>query len=118
MHDSFDVTTIVFAVLAIFVLFKLRSVLGTRTGNEQPPTDPFTRTRLDTAKPADPVVPEGSNVIRMPGVGADPAPAPVTTAPDRWASVAETGAWDGLDAIAGADPAFNGKAFADGARVA
>ena len=30
MHDPFDASTIIFALLAIFVVWKLRSVLGTR----------------------------------------------------------------------------------------
>jgi len=37
---NIDVSTIVFAVVAIFVALKLRSVLGTRTGAERPPRDP------------------------------------------------------------------------------
>ena len=41
MQNSFDMTTIVFAVLAAFVVWKLRSVLGTRNGAEKPPRDPF-----------------------------------------------------------------------------
>ena len=39
MH--FDIYTLIFAGLAIFVVIKLRSVLGTRTGQEKPPHDPF-----------------------------------------------------------------------------
>ncbi len=62
MHE-FDITTIIFAVLAIFVLFKLRSVLGTRTGNERPPSDTLTR----RAEPAPQDRDEGGNVIRLPG---------------------------------------------------
>ena len=41
MQDSFDMTTIVFALLAAFVVWKLRSVLGTRNGAEKPPVNPF-----------------------------------------------------------------------------
>jgi hypothetical protein len=43
MQDSFDVTTIVFLALAIFVIWRLRSVLGQKTGHERPPADPFVR---------------------------------------------------------------------------
>ena len=43
MNGSFDITTIVFAILAIFGVCTLRSVLGTRTGTERPPFDPFAR---------------------------------------------------------------------------
>jgi predicted lipid-binding transport protein (Tim44 family) len=48
MGDSLDIYTILFLVLAVFILLRLRSVLGTRTGNERPPYDPFSR----EAKPA------------------------------------------------------------------
>ena len=41
MSQSFDPSIVVFAVLAVFVVWKLRSVLGTRTGTERPPIDPF-----------------------------------------------------------------------------
>jgi len=34
MHDPFDLTTIIFALLAIFVVWKLRSVLGERNSDE------------------------------------------------------------------------------------
>ena len=37
MHDPFDASTIIFALLALFALWKLRSVLGTRNGQEKPP---------------------------------------------------------------------------------
>ena len=42
MHEPIDITTIIFAVLAVFVVWKLRSVLGTRTGHEaaRPPLRP------------------------------------------------------------------------------
>ena len=103
--QELDATTIIFAALAIFVLFKLRSVLGTRTGEERPPFNPFER-------PA-PAEPEGGNVIRMPGTG------PVAQTPEqRWGDYAERYAFAGLESIAGADPSFNGKDFVNGARSA
>ena len=43
MQNSFDITTLVFLALAVFVAWKLRSVLGQKTGHEQPPKDPFIR---------------------------------------------------------------------------
>ena len=45
--QNLDVSTVVFAVVAIFVIFKLRSVLGTRTGAERRPLDPTTPARGD-----------------------------------------------------------------------
>ncbi len=37
--DHIDPATIVFAIVAIFVVYKLRQVLGTRTGSERRPMD-------------------------------------------------------------------------------
>jgi len=39
MANFLDLPTIIIIAVAIFVLFKLRSVLGTRTGTERPPID-------------------------------------------------------------------------------
>jgi len=104
--QELDATTIIFAALAIFVLFKLRSVLGTRTGEERPPFNPFERRAPAEAE-------EGSNVIRMPGSG--PAP---QTPEQRWGDYGERYAFAGLEAIAAADAQFNRKDFANGARSA
>ena len=43
MQDSLDVTTIIFLALAVFVIWRLRSVLGQKTGQEKPPFNPFSR---------------------------------------------------------------------------
>jgi predicted lipid-binding transport protein (Tim44 family) len=109
MQDAFDPTTIIFAALAIFVLFKLRSILGTRTGEERPPYNPFER-------PAAPPAPEGGdNVIRLPGAAQYEEP---QTPEQRWGKFADTAAIEGLEAIAAADSQFSGKGFVDGARAA
>ena len=115
MHDSFDISTIIFAVLAIFVLIKLKSVLGTRTGEERPPYDPFKR-RMDEA--SDQGGASQGNVIRLPGAApADPNRS--TATPEaRWGKLADPAAFAGLDAIAAADAAFDGAAFQNGARSA
>ncbi|MGH6836373.1 MAG: Tim44/TimA family putative adaptor protein [Methylocella sp.] len=120
MQNSFDMTTIVFALLAAFVVWKLRSVLGTRNGAEKPPGNPFARrapggagARRGDADSSEP----GNRVIPLPGA-AEPPVAPAKD--DRWKPNAEPGskAWAGLDAIAAADPAFAIKPFADGAKSA
>ena len=36
----FDIYTIIFLALAVFIFLRLRSVLGQRTGRERPPYDP------------------------------------------------------------------------------
>jgi predicted lipid-binding transport protein (Tim44 family) len=115
MHE-FDVTTIVFAALAIFVLFKLRSVLGTKTGNERPPSDPFKRRSEPPAANGE----DGGNVVRLPGA-AQPAPdvaAPAAPAKEVYTGLATEAAWPGLDEIRRADPSFEAKSFLDGAKTA
>ena len=37
MLDVFDIYTIIFLALAVFIFLRLRSVLGQRTGRERPP---------------------------------------------------------------------------------
>ncbi|MBV8564360.1 MAG: Tim44 domain-containing protein [Methylobacteriaceae bacterium] len=127
MRDSLDITTIIFAVLAIIVIWKLRSVLGTRTGAERP-RDPFqarTKTIDGSAEKPYPKSDEG-NVIRLPGAANDPGP-PVAAAgadqaadPDRWKGFAEPDSkvWAGLDAIRAADPGFQAQSFLAGAKAA
>lgn len=120
MHESFDPTIVIFAVLAIFVVWKLRSVLGTRTGNERPPTNPFER----DARPGPGMAPGNGNgnVVQLPGA----APAPVAARgpdladADRWRGFAEPGSplWTNYDALAQSDPTFSPKAFLDGAKTA
>ena len=45
MDEFFDLPTLIVIAIAVFVLFRLRSVLGTRTGTERPP--------LERRKPSD-----------------------------------------------------------------
>jgi predicted lipid-binding transport protein (Tim44 family) len=108
--DLFDPTLIAFAALAVFVIWKLRSVLGMRVDRETPPPARFA-----------PRPPAPATLAPLPGA------APVAETParpsgaERWEGVAEKGvasAWSGLDAVAAADPSFDGKAFLSGARRA
>ena len=54
MGDGF-LDLILFAMIAAFLVFRLRSVLGRRTGHERPPPDPLTQ-RPEDPKPQDNVV--------------------------------------------------------------
>lgn len=110
-----DVTTIVFALLAIFVVWKLRSVLGTRTGHEQPPVDRF---RRDVSEP---VEENGKSSYRLPGTGS--ATDPIQSTDDRRAAWLRIPGIDdrslpALEAIAEADATFEPKSFIDGAKAA
>ncbi len=41
IRDVFDIYTIIFLALAVFIFIRLRIVLGQRTGRERPPTTPL-----------------------------------------------------------------------------
>lgn len=111
MQNGFDMTTLVFLALAIFVAWKLKSVLGTKTGHEQPPGDIFRRRE----EPAQERKSDGGNVIRLPGAANDTG-----RSQERWTGVAKPGTplAAGLDAIAAQEPGFDAKAFLEGARAA
>jgi predicted lipid-binding transport protein (Tim44 family) len=112
-----DVTTIVFALLAIFVVWKLRSVLGTRTGNEPTPLELLRRQTPEAKQPDD-----GSRtVVRFPGANAEPEK--TLSQDDRraaWLRIpgVEQKVVPGLEAISSADPTFDPKEFIEGAKTA
>jgi predicted lipid-binding transport protein (Tim44 family) len=116
MQDTFDVTTIIFLALAVFVIWRLRSVLGQKTGREQPPLDPFTRREPPEATRA---TAPADNVVRLPTGGAE---RPVAAAPaaDRWAGLAEpqSPVAQGLDEMARIEPEFDARGFVEGAKAA
>jgi predicted lipid-binding transport protein (Tim44 family) len=106
-----DLPTVIFALVALFVAFKLRSVLGMRQDSERQTGGLLAPLRRVPAPPTAPVAPPD---------GAAPALAPSPAAADRWKGVAEpdSAVWSGLDAIAAADRSFSPQAFLSGARVA
>lgn len=117
VRDVFDIYTIIFLALAVFIFLRLRSVLGQRTGRERPPYDPFSG--------RDPVRnPAKDKVVALPTRNADagaPSPAAGEFNPaNRWKDIVEPGsaAAAGLDGIAAADPSFDPKHFLTGARAA
>jgi len=117
MQDSLDITTIIFLALAVFVIWRLRSVLGQKTGQERPPFDPVRRE--PSARPG--AVGETDNVVRLPGVAPERAPASAAE-PDaqRWKGITEPGTRvaEGLDAIARLEPGFDAPGFIEGAKMA
>jgi predicted lipid-binding transport protein (Tim44 family) len=97
----FDI--ILFAMVAAFLVLRLRSVLGRRTGNE-PRHDPvLRRAEAPGDKIADKVVSLGSRSAAV--------RPPVPTAPPADAVAA------GLERIHGADPGFDPVQFLEGARA-
>ena len=117
--QDFDVTTLIFLGLAVFVIWRLRSVLGQKTGNEQPPFDPFSRRDPPPARPGAPAA-EGDNVVRLPGAPAERAATVTATPAERWKGIAEPGTRiaQGLDEIARVEPTFDAHVFVDGAKAA
>jgi predicted lipid-binding transport protein (Tim44 family) len=114
MRDLFDIYTIIFLALAVFIFLRLRSVLGQRTGRERPPYDPYSA--REAARTTD-------NVVSLPPRSAEPAPSPAAEtepAADRWKGIAEQGspAAIGLDALLAQDPTFDVRHFLTGARAA
>jgi predicted lipid-binding transport protein (Tim44 family) len=113
MSEAFDIYTIIFLVLAVFIVLRLRSVLGTRTGTERPPYDPYAKREATGAN---------ENVVTLPKRANEPAPAdsPSEPLPDRWKKIVATGYSPeaGLDAIAAADRTFDAQVFLQGARAA
>jgi predicted lipid-binding transport protein (Tim44 family) len=104
-----DLPTVIFALVALFVAWKLRSVLGMRQDSDRPGGLLAHLRRVPGASPP-PVTPPDSTPS-----------APISQAPaDRWKGVADpnTAVWTGLDAIAEADRSFSAQAFLAGARGA
>lgn len=119
---AFDPLNLLLLAIAAVVFWRLRSVLGSRTGNERPPFDPYTANRgKDEANPAETT---NGNVIHFPKdeeqSALDPAMAKSEPLPPIWQGYAEAGTVvaTGLEQIAGADPNFVPKDFVEGAKLA
>ncbi len=113
----FDIYTIIFLALAVFIFLRLRSVLGQRTGRERPPYDPYSARDAVRSPATDKVV----TLQPRPAEPASTRPVEATPpAADRWKDIAEKGSSVavGLDAIAAADSGFDAKHFITGARTA
>jgi len=84
---------LIFAVIAGFLIFRLRSVLGRRTGNERPRSNPYSRPSETESVASD-------NVVTLPGRQRD------------------AGQQSGITQIRIADPDFEPTEFLGGARMA
>jgi predicted lipid-binding transport protein (Tim44 family) len=111
----FDIYTIIFLALAVFIFLRLRSVLGQRTGRERPPYDPYSA--RDAVR-----TPANDKVVSLPPRTPEPATATAEPAApsDRWKGIAEAGSSvaAGLDAITAAEKDFDAQHFLTGARAA
>jgi predicted lipid-binding transport protein (Tim44 family) len=115
MRDVFDIYTIIFLALAVFIFLRLRSVLGQRTGRERPPYDPYSA--RDVARGS-----TNDNVVTLPGRGTEGPQKPVepVVPAERWKGIAEEGTVvaAGLDAVAREDKSFDANTFVAGSRAA
>ena len=114
MDEFFDLPTLIVIGVAVVILFRLRSVLGTRTGNEKTPLQ-----RKAEGAPGK----TDDTVIPMRGAPVDPAADDGRRARKVESEIEQLshGSMDvaaGLKAIAEADPTFTPKSFLEGAKQA
>jgi len=118
MDDFLDLPTLIAIVVAVFVLFRLRSVLGTRTGNERPPID---RSR---STPTEKKAAVGDdNVVPLPRTARAPDLDDERRARKLEAEIEQAAHGDdvlaaGLRSVNEADPGFTPKSFLEGAKQA
>jgi predicted lipid-binding transport protein (Tim44 family) len=120
--NNYDI--ILIGLVAVFLILRLRAVLGKRTGSERPPArDPFTPpTPPPTPTASTPRIgdaPGNDNVVPLPGAAAPIArPSTATSSPGGIRATVLPTASAGVAAIRVADPNFDAVGFADGARGA
>jgi predicted lipid-binding transport protein (Tim44 family) len=105
MSSGFQFADIIFfAMVAVFLVLRLRSVLGRRNGNERPPGNIFGESPEDKGE---------DNVIRLPERNRRPANEDVVAEEEP-----QTPLDSALAAIGRADPNFDPNGFIGGARAA
>jgi len=123
MGDGFYfIDILIFAMIAAFLVYRLRSVLGRRTGEERQRPNPFAAPRPGQARD-----PDADKVIPMPdrgpgdrgGAPDPPAPPPAVPAAAPAATSNEPASLAaGLAQVHAADPSFEEKSFLQGATAA
>ena len=108
MGDGFPIDIILFAMVAAFIVLRLRSVLGRRTGHERQRPNPFSTEPQDKNSKKQGSEKEADNVVQLPD--RDPAP--------EVQGETETPLMASLNEIAAADPRFDPDDFINGARTA
>ncbi|MEL6946042.1 MAG: Tim44/TimA family putative adaptor protein [Pseudomonadota bacterium] len=121
--ENLDLFTLLPLAAAVFVFWKLRSVLGTRTGNEQrPPYDPYNGkdARDDQSSNSGDSREANDNVVTLPGNRTRRADDGMTDAQKAIESISGDDAdlKKSLTAIYSRDPGFDPAQFLDGAKIA
>jgi len=120
MNESFDIYNLFFLVLAGVVFWRLRSVLGRRTGNERKPYDPYKPSEQEE----NPVARNDNdgNVITLPNKTQKAKPAAEARVIDDKIfdaiAPADSPLGKTLRKIAAKDETFNPQEFLDGAKFA
>ena len=116
MAEFLDLPTLIVIGLAIVILFRLRSVLGTRTGNERPPIARRVKSdaKADAEETVVPIRPRGAG---NPDLDEDRR-ARKTEAEIEQFSRGNAALAEGFKAVVEADPSFTPKSFIDGAKQA
>lgn len=117
MNETFDPVTLIMIAAAVVVFFKLRSILGQKTGHQEP-LDPFSRQSDDQKGQTPPNSANDDNVIQMPG--------PKTSDDEKeenppvWEGIAEKDSKIAttLETIRAHDHSFAAVQFLDGAKAA
>lgn len=110
-----DLFTLLPLAVALFVFWKLRSVLGTRNGNERPPYEPYVGGESAGSDADD------DNVVTLPGAkrqrrsGDEPSPAEAAI---KKISGKNADLKQGLMAILSRDQGFDPEQFVSGAKMA
>jgi predicted lipid-binding transport protein (Tim44 family) len=112
--EYLDFGTLVFIVAAVLIFLRLRSVLGSRTGNERPPYNPYAKGETAPADPAD-----SGNVVAMPRRKSDATDAKQPAYADIDAIAPEGSEFNvALRSIRDRDASFVPVKFLDGAKMA
>jgi predicted lipid-binding transport protein (Tim44 family) len=118
---TFDPLNLLLLAIALVVFWRLKSVLGTRTGNERPPADPIGTGRAgETSRTSGEA---NGKVLQFPKSeegGIQTGAAEPSVPVEVWAGIAEPGS-DlalGLEKLAASDAAFNPGVFVEGAKLA
>lgn len=122
MSGNFDIFTLVFLVLAVVIVLKLRSVLGKRSSDDDARVERIKAEQRARAAQDKVVAMPRREVPGMPGAPVEP-PVPLPTAADTEAKVRSFAAGDdalaqGLVTIHKSDPSFDPEHFIGGARQA
>jgi predicted lipid-binding transport protein (Tim44 family) len=117
MDEFFDLPTLIVIGVAVVILFRLRSVLGTRTGTERPPVERRRPEEANGRAGEETVVPLRPQGRPAPSLD-DERRARKLEAEIEQFSHGDSGLAANLKAVADADAGFSPKSFLEGAKMA